>query len=60
MVRDFLADGREVKSVEGFVIPTTGPTAAAYRIAAEFLQNHPETIQKREGDTSETAQRRRT
>lgn len=44
MVRHILADGREVKSVEGLVIPTTGPTAAVYRIAADFLQNHPEIV----------------
>lgn len=58
MVRHFLADGREVKSVEGLVIPPTGPTAAVYRIVAEFLQDHPERIhQKKEGkaNAAETA-----
>ena len=58
MVRHFLADGREVKSVEGLVIPTTGPTAAAYRIAAEFIKNHPEIIQEKEGKTDATERRR--
>lgn len=60
MVRHFLADGREVESVEGLVIPPTGPTAVVYRIAAEFIQNHPETIQKREGKTNAAVRRRRT
>lgn len=46
MVRHILADGREVKSVEGLVIPPTGTTAAVYRIAAEFIKNHPKTIYK--------------
>lgn len=47
MIRHILADGREVESVEGFVIPTTGSTAAVYRIAAEFEKNHPKTTQKK-------------
>lgn len=42
MIRHILADGREVESVEGFVIPRTGPTEAVYRIAADFARNHPE------------------
>lgn len=58
MVRHILADGREVKSVEGLVIPPTGPTAAVYRIAAEFIQNHPEIIhQNKEGKADGTARR---
>ncbi len=52
MIRHILSDGREVKSIEGFVIPATGPTATVYRIAAEFYKNHPEAIyQKREEKT---------
>ena len=47
MIRHILADGREVQSVEGLVVPTTGPTAAVYHIAAEFIQNHPEIISKK-------------
>lgn len=50
MVRHILADGREIESIEGFVVPATGPTAAVYRIAADFLQNHPEIVhQDKEG-----------
>lgn len=47
MIRHILADGREVASVKGLVVPTTGPTAAVYHIAADFIQNHPEIISKK-------------
>lgn len=47
MIRHFLADGREVASIEGYVIPPTGPTAAVYRIAADVIQNNPEIINKK-------------
>ena len=47
MIRHILADGREVQSVEGLVVPTTGPTAAVYHIAAEFIQSHPEIISRK-------------
>lgn len=40
MVRHILADGREVKSIEGLVVPNTGATAAVYRIVTEFAKNH--------------------
>lgn len=40
MVRHILADGREVKSIEGFVVPASGPTAAVYRIVSEFTKSH--------------------
>lgn len=43
MIRHILADGREVKSIEGMVIPATGATAAVYHIVAEFARNHHET-----------------
>ena len=36
MIRHILADGREVESIEGFVIPPTGPAAAAYQIVEQF------------------------
>lgn len=36
MVRHILADGREVGSIEGMVIPSTGKTAAVYRIVANL------------------------
>lgn len=38
MVRHILADGREVESIEGFVIPPTGATAAVYRIVADIMR----------------------
>lgn len=50
MIRHFLADGREVASIEGYVIPPTGPTAAVYRIAADVIQNHPEIISRKKED----------
>lgn len=46
-VRHILADGREVDSIEGFVIPPTGQTAVVYRIAAEYIRKHPEMIHKK-------------
>lgn len=39
MIRHVLADGREVKSVEGLVVPTTGATAAVYKIVADAVIN---------------------
>lgn len=38
MVKHFLADGREVRSIAGKVIPTKGPTEAVYRIVLEHAQ----------------------
>lgn len=55
MIRHILADGREVKSVEGLVVPHTGATAAVYRIVAEFAKNHPESIQSKEDTKDATA-----
>lgn len=40
MVKHHLADGRTVDSIEGYVIPTTGPVAAVYHIVAECQRNH--------------------
>lgn len=55
MIKHVLSDGREVKSIEGMVIPATGRTAAVYNLAAEFLSNHPEIIhQKKEAETNAT------
>ena len=50
MVKHILADGREVDSIEGFVVPNTGATAAVYRIVAEFYRNHPEAMHQSKGD----------
>lgn len=39
MIKHIMADGREVDSVEGFIIPTTGAAAAVYKIVADFASN---------------------
>lgn len=39
MVKHVLADGTELASIEGFVIPATGKTEAVYRLIAEFIRN---------------------
>lgn len=39
MVTHILADGTELKSIEGRVIPPTGKTEAVYRLIAELLVN---------------------
>jgi hypothetical protein len=39
MIRHIMADGREIDSVEGLIIPTTGAAAAVYRIVADFANN---------------------
>lgn len=38
MVKHFLSDGREVKSIAGKVIPATGPTETVYRIVLEHAR----------------------
>lgn len=48
MIRHTLADGREVQSVEGLVVPHTGATSAVYRIVAEHAKNHKEVKNKEE------------
>lgn len=55
MIRHILADGREVKSVEGLVVPHTGATAAVYRIVTEFAKNHPEVTKHKEETKDATA-----
>ena len=55
MIRHILADGREVKSVEGLVIPNTGATAAVYRIVAEHARNHQEAVHNKEETKNATA-----
>lgn len=46
MIRHILSDGREVESVEGLVIPTTGPTAAVYKIITDYVNKRAETSPK--------------
>ena len=56
MIRHILADGREVESIEGMVIPTTGPTAAVYRIVSDYAKNRQKiTQQSKEGKKNATA-----
>ena len=38
-VHHILADGREVDSIEGYVIPNSGETAAVYRLVADLILN---------------------
>ena len=35
MIKHVLADGTQLKSIEGRIIPPTGKTAAVYRLIAE-------------------------
>lgn len=37
LIKHILADGTELKSIEGRVIPPTGKTEAVYRLIAELL-----------------------
>lgn len=55
MIRHILADGREVQSIEGLVVPNTGATAAVYRIIAEFAKNHQEAVHNKEDKKNATA-----
>lgn len=55
MIRHILADGREVKSVEGLVVPHTGKAATVYHIVAEFAKNHQEAVHNKEDKKNATA-----
>lgn len=37
MIKHILADGTELKSIEGRIIPPTGKTEAVYKLIAYFL-----------------------
>ena len=37
MIKHILADGTELKSIEGRTIPSTGKTEAVYRMIAELI-----------------------
>lgn len=37
MIKHVLADGTELTSIEGRVIPPTGKTEAVYRLIAQYL-----------------------
>lgn len=39
MIKHILADGTELKSIEGRTIPPTGKTEAVYRLVAELIAN---------------------
>lgn len=47
-IRHILADGREVESINGLVVPHTGATAEVYRIITEFAKNHPKVTKHKE------------
>lgn len=55
MIKHILSDGRELESVEGFVIPSTGPTAAVYRIAVDFARNHQQAAHEEVENATATA-----
>ena len=40
MVKHILADGTELTSIEGRVIPPTGKTEAVYRLIANYIMEH--------------------
>ena len=37
MIKHVLADGTQLKSIEGRIIPPTGKTEAVYKLIADFL-----------------------
>ena len=39
MIKHILADGTQLKSIEGRIIPPTGKTEAVYRLIAEQIIN---------------------
>ena len=53
MVRHILSDGQVLDSVKGIVIPTTGPTAAAYRLIAEFHKRRSKITQEPKEENKE-------
>ena len=58
VIRHILADGREVESIEGFVIPPTGPAAAAYHIVEQFARRQQaEEYRKKEAKANAEEQR---
>lgn len=46
MIRHVLADGRELDSIEGYVVPSTGPTAVVYTILADFSKKAKKEVRK--------------
>lgn len=53
MIKHVLANGKEVKSIEGMVVPTKGATASVYQVAAEFARNHIEAAYKKEEEKAD-------
>ena len=43
MIKHILAEGTELKSIEGRTVPPTGKTEAVYRLVAELLAKRAET-----------------
>ena len=54
-IRHILADGREVESVEGLVVPHTGATAVVYRMISELAKNQKEVEKLKEETKDATA-----
>ena len=53
MIIHILSDGREVESIEGYVIPTTGPTEAVYKILADHARKRPGSTQENNEDIAD-------
>lgn len=53
MIRHVLANGKEVKSIEGMVVPANGATASVYQIAAEFAKNQIQAVHKKEEEKAD-------
>lgn len=52
-VRHFLADGREVDSIDGYVVPASGPTERLYWFLIERWEKQEREKQKKEQERKE-------
>lgn len=52
MIKHILADGTELKSIEGRTIPPTGKTEAVYRLIAELIANSKHSTETERQQTS--------
>ncbi len=53
-IRHFLADGRVLESIEGYIVPNTGATATTYYLIAEFIKKHHGNLQQKEKEVNVT------
>lgn len=52
MIKHVLADGTQLKSIEGRIVPPTGKTEAVYRLIAELLISSRPSQEAKEPQTS--------